>query len=179
MREEAAAGTPLGLAAEKFTREGLLVPNEITISLVEAWLVKHNGAFVFDGFPRTIAQGEALELLLDKRQTPLEAALTFAVDFETIKERVSRRLFCPKCGLIVSVGWHVEKLDSPCPRCGTVLQRRADDSVEALERRMVEYREKTEPLISFYAKRRILCCIAAQDQPEAVFAKVCLALEAA
>lgn len=179
LREEAAAGTAVGLAAEKFTRDGLLVPNEITIGLVEAWLNKHNGAFVFDGFPRTIRQAEAFERLLNQRSTPVEIVLTFAVDAEAIKDRVSRRLFCAQCGLIVRVGWHVETMDSPCPRCGGVLKKRADDSPEALERRMVEYYEKTEPLLSFYEQRGTLWPIAAQEEPPAVFAKICLALESA
>ncbi len=177
LREQAAAKTEIGLAAEKYTREGRLVPDEIIVALAESWLTAHDSAFLFDGFPRTIGQGEALDNMLNKRNTPLEIAISLDIDLATIQDRVSRRMVCSKCGFIVSIGLHVESVDTPCPRCGAVLHRRKDDSLDALQQRMIEYREKSEPLISFYAQRGILRHIPAQDRPDAVFAEVCTALE--
>ncbi len=177
LREQAAAGTPIGLEAEKFTRDGLLVPDAIIVALVESWLVKHDGSVVFDGFPRTVGQAEALEQMLNSRQTPLDIALFFELNIEAIEDRVARRLVCSKCDFIVSVGWQVESVDSPCPRCGGALHRRKDDTLEALQRRMIEYREKTEPLIGFYKKRGILRLITAHERSGVVFEKVCAALE--
>src|SRR5207302_231700 len=155
LREQAAARTEIGLAAESFTRDGRLVPDEMIVAVVETWLANHDGDFVFDGFPRTVGQAETLEVLLNKRLTPLELAISLDVGIDSIQDRVSRRMICGGCSLIVSIGWHVETADSPCPRCGAALHRRKDDTIDALEQRMIEYREKSEPLISFYAERGI------------------------
>ena len=177
LREQAAAGTEIGLAAERFTRDGRLVPDQMIVAVVETWLADHDGEFVFDGFPRTVGQAEALEVLLTKRLTPLELAISLEVEIDSIQERVSRRMVCGSCGFIVSVGWHVENADSPCPRCGARLHRRKDDTLDALEQRMIEYREKSEPLIPFYAERGILRHVDAHNRPEMVFAAISAALE--
>lgn len=176
LREQKAAGTPLGRAAARFTEEGRLVPDEIILDLARTWLDAHDDAFVFDGFPRTVGQAEALEHLLNERGTPLEMAISLEADAETIRERVRRRLACGTCGVIVSAGLHVESAASPCTRCGGALARRADDTPETLEQRLVEYREKSEPLIAFYAGRGILASIAADGGPERVFAEVAAVL---
>lgn len=176
LREQAAARTKIGLEAEKFTREGRLVPDETIVAVVETWLEKHNGAFVFDGFPRTLGQGEAFERLLNKRGTPLELAISLEADTETIQDRVSKRMVCTACGFIVRVGWHVENMDAPCPRCGAVLHRRTDDTLDALQQRMAEYHEKSEPLIEFYAARNLVLRVPAQGRPEAVFSEIAAAL---
>ena len=178
LREEQAAKTPRGLQVAEYTNAGRLVPDEIIVELVKVWLDAHDGAFVFDGFPRTVGQAAALELMLNKRNTPLQIAISLDVDVSTIEGRVSRRMVCAKCGLIVSVGLHVASENSPCPRCGGELRRRKDDSIEALQRRLIEYREKSEPLISFYSERGILTRIVAHDPPESVFAEVDMALNA-
>ena len=177
LREAAAAGTELGLAAETFTKEGRLVPDEMIVGVVKGWLDEHDDAFVFDGFPRTVGQGAALERMLVERKSPLEIALAFDIDMGEIKQRVARRMVCGQCGGIVSIGWQIERAESPCPRCGGALHRRKDDTLEALEQRMAEYHEKTEPLIPFYESRGLLRRIPAQDRPEAVFTQVAAALE--
>jgi len=176
LREQQAAGTVLGREAARFTEQGRLVPDEMIVEVARTWLDAHNGAFVFDGFPRTFGQAEALERLLNKRQTPLEIAFSLEVNVVTIEKRVCRRLACAKCGLIVSIGWHIESAASPCPRCGGALVRRADDTPETLQRRMIEYCEKSEPLVAFYAGRGLLTRIAADAAPETVFAEIASAL---
>src|SRR5205823_5451084 len=97
LREEQAAGTPRGLQVAEYTNEGRLVPDDIIVELVAVWLDAHDGAFVFDGFPRTVGQAAALELMLNKRGTPLEIALSLDVDVTTIENRVSRRMVCKTC----------------------------------------------------------------------------------
>lgn len=178
LREEQVTKTPRGLRVAEYTNAGRLVPDEIIVELVKVWLDAHNGAFVFDGFPRTVGQAAALELMLNKRNTPLEIALSLDVDVSTIEGRVSRRMICGNCGLIVSVGLHVASENASCPRCGGELQRRKDDSIEALQQRLIEYREKSEPLISFYSERGMLTRIAAHTTPEEVFVEVDAALNA-
>lgn len=176
LREQQAAGTPLGLEAAAWTDAGRLVPDALIVEVARAWLDERNGAFVFDGFPRTRGQAEAFDHLLNNRHTPLQIALSLDVDVATIEDRVRRRLACERCGCIVSIGLHVASADAVCPRCGGKLVRRADDTPETLRRRMVEYREKSEPLIEFYAGRGLLHRIAADAAPEAVFGEIAAAL---
>jgi adenylate kinase len=177
LRAQAVAGTEIGLAAEKYTSDGLLVPDKMIVELVESWLKENDGAFIFDGFPRTTGQGVALEQLLNKRGTPLQLAVSLEVDFETIQDRVSRRAICGDCGFIASAGLNVESTQSRCPRCHGPLQQRKDDTAEALQRRLVEYHAKSEPLLDFYGERGLLRRIAAQAAPELVFAEISKVLE--
>src|SRR4051794_21245119 len=91
LREELQKGSAIGIQADQCTSQGSLVPDALVISLIQSWLEKHPARFVFDGFPRTIPQGESLDALLTARQIPLEAVLYFSVSEETIKGRVLNR----------------------------------------------------------------------------------------
>lgn len=179
LREELRAGTEVGKQADALTRHGHLVPDSLVIALVESWLKTHGDAFVFDGFPRTIGQAEALEKLLAERKTPLEVVLFFDVPFEHILDRVRHRVSCESCGRIYSIKLHFGRGEEHCPRCGGRLVRRKDDTEEALEQRMIEYREKTEPLVEFYRSRSLLHPLKAQEQPESVFLEISSVLTAA
>lgn len=178
-RAERAAGSDLGRAADALTSRGQFVPDDLVVTLVRSWLEKHDGTFLFDGFPRTIAQADAFERLLDETGKPLDLVLSLDADLETLRRRVSNRLVCSKCGAIVSIGWQVADAHSPCPECGGPLQKRADDTAEVLEQRMLEYKEKTEPLIGYYRERRLLRSVAADRDAEEVFADIIPIIEAA
>jgi len=177
LREQKKAGTPLGIEAEKITSRGQLLPDDLIVSLVKSWLDEHNGAFIFDGFPRTTGQAGMLETLLAGRKTPLDVAFSLDAGFDKILDRVSRRMVCDDCGNIVSTGLHIEGAESPCPACGGKLHRRSDDNEQTLRLRMGEYREKSEPLISYYAERGVLKHIDAERTPEQVFADITEILE--
>lgn len=177
LREEKRLGTELGEEADRLTRGGLYVPDEIVIGLVEKFLETHHEAFVFDGFPRTLTQAVALDQLLEKFGTKLDVVFFFRTPFEVIKDRVLNRVTCEKCQRIYRLGMQVESLEQGCSACGGTLKRRNDDSVETLEKRMVEYHQKTEPLIDFYRAKGILVEIEAADRPETVFAKISATLE--
>ncbi len=179
LREHSQRGTELGKAADALTARGQLVPDALITALVEEWLTGHGDGFVFDGFPRTVPQAEALEALLARRGTPLQAVLFFNVPFEEIRNRVLNRVNCRQCGRIFKVGLHVASTEAPCPVCEGPLCRRADDTLEVLERRMAEYREKTEPLVDFYRKRGLLFELKGGPRPETVFAEISSILEAA
>lgn len=179
LRDEKKAGTPLGIEADRLTSCGQLVPDRMIVGLVESWLEKnHSNAFVFDGFPRTIGQAEALEELLARLAKPLQIAFFLDADFETIRERVGRRMVCETCGNVVAIGLHIETAEDRCPRCGGRLHRRNDDDEETLKRRMAEYREKSEPLNSHYAGLGLLRRIDANRIPAEVFADISSAIEA-
>ncbi|SRR5260221_3579410 len=177
LREERKLGTPLGIEAEKSTSKGQLVPDPVVNAVVKNWLARHDSAFVFDGYPRSLGQATALDDLAAARMTPLEVVLSLEADRETIRRRVERRMMCSTCGRIVSVGLHVASEDAPCPACGGKLTRRSDDTLETLELRMREYADKTEPLIDYYRKRGILRAVDAARAPEVVFSAIAEILE--
>jgi len=176
LRAEKAAGTELGKLAAEVTSKGHLLPDEMVIGLVKNWLMSHEGSFLFDGFPRTIAQANALDDLLSKAGKPLEVALSLEASFEAIQYRVSHRLVCGQCAANFSLGLHVQSDSEPCPNCGGTLKRRQDDDLEVLKKRMLEYHEKSEPLIEYYALRGLLKRIDANGSLDDVFAQISNAL---
>ncbi len=179
LREEKARGSEIGIAADKFTSHGQLVPDDLVVALMRGWIERNRVAFVLDGFPRTVGQADALHGILEAQHSPLQAVVLLEVNFETISERVTKRLVCRQCGNIVSVGWQVAHPDAGCPRCGGVLERRKDDTLEVLAQRMIEYREKSEPLIPYYQQRGILFCLDANRPADQVSADIAAILEAA
>jgi adenylate kinase len=172
LRSEAKRGTPVGLEIAKVISKGGLAPDEVVLNLVAGWLDKSDGSFLFDGFPRTVAQAEQFEILLCKRQLNVELAILLEVPDPVIRTRMLRRLTCSNCGKVISMGRHVRDENDPCPNCGGKLEARADDNLAALARRMEEYREKTVPVADFYRRRDILARVAASRTAEAVFKDV-------
>ena len=178
LREELRRGTELGHAADRLTSRGQLVPDAMINELVAGWLESHGDAFVFDGFPRTVPQAIELDRLLDARNTPLQAVFFFNVPFSEIRDRVLNRVTCRECGHIFKVGLQIATPGEKCPECGGTLCRRSDDTLEALEQRMVEYHQKTEPLVAFYRERGLLFELKGAERPETVFSEISAILEA-
>jgi adenylate kinase len=169
LRREAKLGTQLGLTAHRIISQGNLAPDELIMSVVAAWLDRANGAFLFDGFPRTLIQAEQFEALLAERATPLELAIFLDASEQTIRARMARRLTCSKCGKVISLGRHVLHMDDPCPNCGGRLEARADDTDSVLIYRMKEYRDKSLPVTDFYERRGILAPVDADHEASVVF----------
>lgn len=177
LRKERQAGTELGLEAERLTSQGRLLPDEVIVGVVAAWLRECDDQFVFDGFPRTIGQADALGKLLEARGTPLDVVISLEADLATLQSRVSHRLVCQRCGEIVSIGLHVSSENDSCPKCGGALGKRSDDSLETLAARMTEYHEKTEPLIAYYQSRGLLTPVDSTRVPDEVFSSIVRILE--
>ena len=177
LRRESNLGTPLGLETDRYTSLGQLVPDEVVIQSVATWLdANADKGFILDGTPRTLGQATALDAMLDKRGTPLTAAVFLEVALDTIQDRVKLRLICERCGRTFRLGWQVQDAKAACPVCGGTLERRKDDDPATLERRMIEYTEKTEPLIEFYRGRGLLQLIDAGGAATEVFARIADAL---
>lgn len=172
LRNEIAAGTPLGAQAAGYMANSSLVPDEIALQVVENWMTGHGDSFVFDGFPRTVGQAEALERLLVGRDTPLQGVLWLELDRAAIEHRVSRRVICRQCGRTFQVGWQVPAAQGACPACGGALSVRDDDDPATLAHRMEQYAEHTEPLLKFYEERRLLRRINAGLEAEEVFFQI-------
>jgi adenylate kinase len=171
LRIESESHSPLGLRADALTRAGRLVDDETINSVVRAWLIRQDGhGFIFDGYPRTLGQAEALDAMLAERGAPLEVALLLGASLPTLRQRVERRATCSACGYIVSVGLHIADTAGRCPRCGGAWSRRADDTTETLEHRFREYQEKTAPVAGYYEKRGLLHHLPTERAPEEVLA---------
>ena len=178
LRRERDLGTPLGIKADEISKQGGLVPDEIIVQLIEDWLALHGrDGFVFDGFPRTVKQGERLNEILQKRQTALDLAIWLEVSEETVRERIAGRLQCRRCGFttsLTSAGF----ADRPiCPYCDGPLIRREDDDASVLETRLAEFKTKTEPLLSFYETDDALHRIDGNRDRETVFADISALIE--
>jgi adenylate kinase len=151
-RANVTKGTPLGLEAKRYMDDGKLVPDEVTINMVRGRLAEADATdgFLLDGFPRTVPQANELDKMLADLGTQLDLVLELVVDDEEVIRRLSGRLNCRGCDKI----WHVE-FDPPtksgvCDRCGSELFQREDDKAETIAKRLVEYAEKTAPLVEFY-----------------------------
>lgn len=176
LREELRLQTPLGIEADRLTRNGSMVSDATVIELVSHWLSAHSDGFVFDGFPRTLVQAESLEKMLFQQHASLDIVLFFDVSDETIFERVMNRMTCGQCGRSFSSGLHLKPGQLACPECGGPLGRRADDTPEAVEQRLVEYRERTEPLADYYRQRGLLWPLNGAESPDQVFAEIASAI---
>jgi adenylate kinase len=178
LRRERDLGTPLGIKADEISKQGGLVPDEIIVRLIEDWLALHGkNGFVFDGFPRTVKQGERLNEILQKRETALNLAIWLEVSEQTVRERIAGRLQCRRCGFTTSLASASFAERSICPYCDGPLIRREDDDASVLETRLAEFKTKTEPLLSFYEKDDALHRIDGNRDRDTVFADISALIE--
>ena len=181
LRREHNLGTDLGLEADRFTSLGQLVPDHVVVDSLGAWMDAASTpatSLVLDGTPRTLGQAVALDELLSRRSLFLTGVLLLEVSPETIMDRVQHRLVCERCGRSLRRGDEVQDATVACPVCGGVLERRRDDTAEALAMRMTEFEEKTAPLIPFYEARGLLRRVSGEGKVDEVFKRVVAALEA-
>lgn len=152
LREARTSGTEMGNKVASIMDAGQLVTDEIVIGLIEEKLEgDHGGGFIFDGFPRTLAQADALGSLLEKHGTKLDAVIEMAVDDEALVARITARSTCGNCGEVYNDNTKHIPADGKCSNCGgTEFKRRADDNEESLRTRLMEYYKKTSPLIGYY-----------------------------
>jgi adenylate kinase len=163
LRDAMAAGTELGKTAKGYVENGNLVPDEIVIGIVRDYLKSDacaNG-FILDGFPRSIAQAEALE----KMGVVIDAVLSIDVSDDRIVARMSGRRVC-KCGASYHIDYKPSKVEGICDKCSSELYIRADDKAETVITRLHNYHEQTEPLLAFYNEREKLIRVEGQEEVE-------------
>ena len=161
-RHAVANGTELGLLAKQYLDRGELVPDAVTVGIVDNKLSEIaagqndlEGA-LFDGFPRTAAQAKGLDDALSKRGERIDRVIEISVPREKLEARLSGRWSCPNCGATYHMEFNPPKNDKVCDRCGFGLTQRADDTAEAIKRRLDIYFEQTEPLLAYYESRGLL-----------------------
>ena len=170
--------TPLGIEAKKYIDQGALVPDELTISMVEDRLSQDDCAngYLLDGFPRTIAQAEKLDEMLAKSGSKIDAVINVTVPAEVIMERVVNRRVCLSCGESYNVVSRPTKVEGVCDVCGKGVIHRDDDKPETVKARLETYEKNTKPLIDFYADKGIVIEADNSRSPEFAFEQASEAL---
>ncbi len=158
LRQAVAQGTPVGLQAKAVMEAGELVSDAIVSALIGERLdsLGDKGA-IFDGYPRTRAQAEALDLLLSERGRKLDYVIELEVDEEALVERITGRFSCGKCGAPYHDQFKLPKVDETCDVCGAhEFKRRPDDNQKTVRTRLAEYRAKTAPTLPYYQERDLV-----------------------
>jgi adenylate kinase len=159
LRAAVKAGTEIGQKAQKIMEAGQLVPDEVMVGVISARISEDDckNGFILDGFPRTIPQAEALEVMLKDKGMTLDAVIEVQVPDEMIVERITGRYACGKCGAGYHDTFQTPKTEGVCDACGsTEFVRRKDDTAETVGTRLDAYHEQTAPLLPFYAERGLL-----------------------
>lgn len=172
------SGSEMGRKVAEVMDRGGLVTDEIVIGLIGERLEQDGGSgFIFDGFPRTLAQADALEKLLARHGQPLAAAIELRVDEDVLIDRISGRFTCASCGEVYHDRTHPTKQPGVCDVCGgTEFIRRADDNADSLRERLTEYYRKTAPLIGYYHAKGLLVPVDGLAAPDDVAAAITVAL---
>ena len=155
LREAVAAGTPLGREAKRIMDSGALVPDDVMIGLIAERLRQPDaaGGFILDGFPRTIAQAEALDRLLKDLGHTLDAVLYFEVAEPELVRRLTGRRLCRRCQTAFHLVSAPPRRAGVCDRCGGELYQREDDSEATVRHRLQVYAQQTSPLLDYYRQR--------------------------
>ncbi len=154
-------GTELGEKARPFLDRGEYVPDEVMVPMVIEWFGQIEGPAILDGFPRTLAQAEALDAAFESAGLPLPHSVFLEVPYEELRRRVAGRLECEICHWVTSRG-HAEE----CSKCGGAMVTRADDNVVRFESRLKEFERLTFPLVGFYEEQGRLTLIEALGSPD-------------
>ena len=173
LREAVRNGTELGKKAKTYMDAGGLVPNDIIIGMMKEKIESLSGAYLLDGYPRTIEQADALATIVD-----IDLAINIDVADEILVDRLTKRRSCPKCNAVYHLTNKPPKKDGICDSCGAELYQRDDDKEETIRNRLKVYRENTFPLIDYYSKKGKLVTIKGNEGTiDDVFANIEKALK--
>lgn len=177
-RHHIGQGTQLGVQAKQFMDAGGLVPDEVTIAMVRQRLSDSDAqqGFLFDGFPRTVPQAQALSRILEQSDHRLDAVVALELGKEEVVRRLSGRRTCQNCGHIWHLNYAPPTDPQRCDICGGQLMQRADDREETVRQRLAVYAEQTLPLLDYYDKAGLLARVDALGSPEQVNQAVLAAL---
>lgn len=176
IREALKSGTEMGLKAKAFVDAGKLVPDDVVIGIIQERLVQDDckSGFILDGFPRTIAQAEAL----DKMGVDIDRVIDIEVPDDKIVERMSGRRVCESCGASYHLLYKKPEVEGVCGKCGGTLIQRKDDHPDTVTERLKVYHEQTEPLKDYYSNQGKLFIVEGQEEVAQTTALTLKALEA-
>ncbi|APH18577.1 adenylate kinase [Clostridium botulinum] len=166
--------TPLGIEAKRYIDNGQLVPDEVTIGIVKDRLTKDDcdNGFLLDGFPRTVAQAEALDEFLKGINKELDVALLIKVPEEFILERMTGRRVCTSCGASYHIRFNPPKIEGKCDICDNELIQRKDDTEATVKERLEVYSKQTYPLINYYKDNGIISEVNGTESINEVFGNI-------
>jgi adenylate kinase len=158
LRAAVSEGTPMGLKAKALMEQGALVSDDVVVGIVRERLAKADceKGFILDGFPRTVAQADALGATLEELGKKLDVVVSLVVDSEAVVERIAGRRTCRDCGKMYHVRFDPPRTEGRCDICGGELYLRDDDCEETIRKRLEVYQEQTAPLIAYYRCRGLL-----------------------
>jgi len=179
LREAIKQGTPLGLQAKGFMESGKLVPDDVVIGLARERLTSPACArgYILDGFPRTVAQAEALDRMFQETGSQgLDHVVSFDVPNAEIVKRLSGRRSCPSCQTVYHVEHDPPKKEGRCDKCGGALVQRPDDKPETVEARLRVFAQQTSPLVEHYLKQGLLRHVDSTGDINEVYRRLCKVL---
>lgn len=180
LRKAVADRTPLGLEAKRYMDEGGLVPDEVVIGLVRERISEPDAqerGVLFDGFPRTIPQADALGEALEASGLTLDAVVNVQVDPEAIVARITSRRQCRACGRVYNIVTSPSKDPGVCDDCGGEVYQRDDDTEAVVRKRLDAYEEQTSRLIPYYESKGLLHSVDGNREPDAVYMAIEALLE--
>lgn len=174
LREHVKNETDLGQKAKEYMDEGDLVPDDLIIEMVRDRLGQDDAqsGFILDGFPRTVAQAEALEEILGDLDQPLDLVLRLDIPEEEVIRRITGRRVCEECGATYHIDVDPPGEEGVCDECGGNVTQRDDDTEEVVRNRLENYHEQTEPLVEFYQERDLLEDVDGTGSPDDVTERV-------
>lgn len=174
-RKNISERTALGIEAKKYIDKGHLVPDKLTIDIIEDRLKQDDckNGFLLDGYPRTVNQAEALEVMLDKKGVKLDTALLIKVPKEYIINRMTGRRVCTTCGASYHIQYNPTKNGNLCDICGSVVIQRQDDNEATVSERLEIYDAQTQPLIEYYGSKNLLSEVDGTKAINDVFKNIC------
>ena len=180
LREAVKAGPPLGLEAKQYMDRGALVPDAVIIGLVRERLRNPdcNRGYILDGFPRTVAQAEALEQTLRELNGSLDHVVSLEVAAEDVVGRIAGRRTCRNCGAMYHLRFSPSKVEERCDACGGPTYQRDDDREDTVRRRLLVYADQTAPLLSFYESRGLLRRVGGTGEIGEIFQRITTTLGA-
>jgi len=179
LRAAIAAGTAMGRSAQSFMDAGKLVPDDVVIGIIAEALEtpEARAGFILDGFPRTVAQAQALQSMLQGKGRLLDRVVKLDVPLDLVFERITGRRSCPACGAVFHVKFSPPRVEGTCDACGAPgLIQRADDSEAKIRHRLDAYVEWTAPVADFYGQAGLLRTIDGTGAPDDVYARLTSAL---
>ena len=181
LREAVKKQTALGMAAKAKMEAGELVPDEVVCGIVEERISEPDCAkgFILDGFPRTIAQAEFVDRMLETKGRGNPLVLNIKVDQDLLMKRLTGRRTCAVCGEIYNVYFNPPKQEGVCDKDGGKLTQRADDNEETIRQRLVAYEKQTSPLIDYYRQKNLLHDVEGDKEPEVIAERLCKFLKGA
>ena len=179
LREAVRNGSALGLKAKASMVRGGLVPDEVVIGIIEDRLIQRDcgKGFLLDGFPRTVAQAEALERMLGKRGLALDHVIKIEIEMEELIRRLRGRRTCSRCGAMYHLLSNPPKKEGICDQCGGSLYERDDDKEETIRSRLDVYSQQTEPVIQYYASQGLVRSINGVGHIDDIFHRILEAIE--